>query len=45
MAFIILLEIYDGINVAVPTFLLGLIVWYGSFFATGYAEADDIIVL
>lgn len=33
MAFIIALAIYDGgmINVAVPTFMLGLVVWYGSF--------------
>lgn len=44
MAFIIALAIYDGgmINVAVPTFMLGLVVWYGSFFASGYEGADDI---
>ena len=44
MAFIIAIAIYDGgIDVAVPTFLLALIVWYGSFFASGYADADDIL--
>ena len=42
---IIALAIYDGeiINVVVSTFLLGLVVWYGSLFASGYADADDII--
>ena len=45
-AFIIALAIYDGgMGVSVPTFLLGLIVWYASFFASGYADADDIIGL
>ena len=44
MAFIIALAIYDGgIDIAVPTFLLGLAVWYGSFFASGYEGADDIV--
>ena len=44
MAFIIAIAIYDGvIDVAVPTFLLGLVGWYGSFFASGYADADDIL--
>lgn len=43
MVFIIALAIYDGgIDIAVPTFLLGLVVWYGSLFASGYADADDI---
>ena len=41
MVFIIALAIYGGIDVAVPTFLLGLVVWYASFFASGYADADD----
>lgn len=46
MLFIIALAIYDGgMGVSVPTFLLGLIVWYASFFASGYADADDIIGL
>lgn len=46
MAFIIAIAIYDGgLDVSVPTFLLGLIVWYASFFASGYADADDIIGL
>ena len=44
MASIIVLAIYGGgIDVAVPTFIVSLIVWYASFFASGYAEADDII--
>lgn len=44
MVFIIALAIYDGgIDIAVPTFLLGLVVWYASFFASGYADVDDII--
>lgn len=45
MAFIIALAIFDGgmINVAVPTFLLGLVVWYGALFASGCADVDDII--
>lgn len=43
MAFIIALAIYDSIDVAVMAFLLALIVWYGSFFASGYADADDIL--
>ena len=44
MAFIIAIAIYDGgMDVAVPTFLLGLVVWYGSFFASAYADADDIL--
>ena len=43
MAFIIALAIYDGgIDIAVPTFLIGLVVWYGSLFASGYEGADDI---
>lgn len=44
MCFIIALAIYDGgMGVSVPTFLLGLVVWYGAFFASGYADPDDII--
>lgn len=44
MVFIIALAIYDGgIDVAVPTFLLGLVVWYASLFASGFADADDIV--
>ena len=43
MAFIIALAIYDSIDVAVMAFLLALVVWYGSFFASGYADADDIL--
>ena len=40
------IAIYDGgMGVSVPTFLLGLVVWYVSFFASGYADADDIIGL
>lgn len=32
MAFIIALAIYDGgIDLAVPAFVLGLVVWYASF--------------
>lgn len=44
MAFIIAIAVYDGgIDIAIPTFLFGLVVWYGSFFASGCADADDII--
>ena len=44
MAFIIAIAIYDGgIDVAVPTFLLGLVVWYGVLFESGLADADDIL--
>ena len=43
MIFIMVLAIYYGVNVAVPTFLFGLVVWYGFLFASGYAEADDIL--
>ncbi len=44
MAFIIALAIYDGgIDVAVPALVLGLAFWYASFFASGYADVDDII--
>lgn len=46
MTFIIAIAIYDGgLDVAVPTFLLGLVVWYVSFFASGCADVDDIIGL
>ena len=44
MAFIIAIAIYDGgIDVVVPTFLLGLAVWYGVLFESGLADADDIL--
>ena len=44
MAFIIAIAIYDGgIAVAVPTFLLGLVVWHGVLFESGLADADDIL--
>ena len=44
MAFIIAIAIYDGvIDVAVPTFLLGLVGWYGVLFGSGLADADDIL--
>ena len=44
MAFIIAIAIYDGgIDVAVPTFLIGLVVWYGVLFESGLADADDIL--
>ena len=43
MAFIIAIAIYDGgIDVAVPTFLFGLVGWYGVLFKSGLADADDI---
>ena len=44
MAFIIAIAIYyGGIDVAVPTFLLWLVGWYGVLFASGLADADDIL--
>ena len=44
MAFIIAIAIYDGgIDVVVPTFLLGLVVWYGVLFESGLADDDDIL--
>ena len=44
MAFIISIAIYyGGIDVAVPTFLLWLVVWYGVLFKSGLADADDIL--
>lgn len=43
MLLIIALAIYDSIDLAVMAFLLALVVWCGSFFATGYADVDDII--
>ena len=43
MAFIIAIAIYDGgMGVSVPTFLFGLVVWYGVLFESGLADADDI---
>lgn len=44
MLSIIVLAIYD-VDVAMPTFLLGLVVWYGVLFESGYADADDIVGL
>ena len=44
MSFIIAISIYVvGLDVAVPTFLLGLVVWYGVLFESGLADADDIL--
>ena len=43
MVLLIALAFYDSIDVAVMIFLLSLVVWYGSFFASGYADADDIL--
>lgn len=46
MLFIIALAIYGvGVDVVVPTFLFGLVVWYGVLFESGYADADDIVGL
>lgn len=43
MAFIIAIAIYGSIDAAVPAFLFGLVVWYASLFASGFADADDIL--
>ena len=44
MIFIIALAIYGVVvDVVVPTFLFGLVVWYGVFFESGLADADDIL--
>ena len=43
MLLIIALAFYDSIDVATMVFLLSLVVWYGSFFASGYPDVDDII--
>ena len=44
MIFIIVLAIYDvGVDVVVPTFLFGLVVWYEVLFESGLADADDIL--
>ena len=44
MWFIIALAIYDGgIDIAIPTFVIGLVIWYASFFASGCMEPDDIV--
>ena len=46
MLFSIALAIYGvGVDVVVPTFLFGLVVWYGVLFGSGYADADDILGL
>ena len=44
MIFISVLAIYGvGVDVVVPTFLFGLVVWYGVLFESGLADADDIL--
>ena len=44
MLFIIVLAIYGvGVDVIVPTFLFGLVVWYGVLFESGLADAVDIL--
>lgn len=44
MLFIIALAIYGVVvDVVVPTFLFGLVVWYGVLFESGLANADDIV--
>ena len=44
MLFSIVLAIYGvGVDVVVPTFLFGLVVWYGVLFKSGLADADDIL--
>lgn len=46
MLFIISLAIYGVVvDVVVPTFLFGLVVWYGVLFESGLADADDILGL
>ena len=44
MIFIIVLAIYGvGVDVVVPTFLFGLVVWYGVLFESGLADDGDIV--
>ena len=44
MLFIIVLAIYGvGVDVVIPTFLFGLVVWYGVLFESGLADAVDIL--
>ena len=44
MIFIIAIAIYGvGVDVVAPTFLFGLVVWYGVLFESGLADADDIL--
>ena len=44
MLFIIVLAIYGvGVDVVVPTFLFGLVVWYGVLFESGLADTVDIL--
>ena len=44
MIFIIVLAIYGvGVDVVVPTFLFGLVVWYEVLFESGLADAVDIL--
>lgn len=46
MLFIIALAIYGVVvDVVVPKFLFGLVVWYGVLFESGLADADDILGL
>ena len=43
MIFILVLAIYGvGVDIVVPTFLFGLVVWYGVLFESGLADAVDI---
>ena len=44
MIFILVLAIYGvGVDIVVPTFLFGLVVWYGVLFESGLADAVDIL--
>ena len=44
MIFTIALAIYGvGVDVVVPTFLFGLVVWYGVLFESGLADDSDIV--
>ena len=44
MLFISVLAIYGvGVDVVVPTFLFGLVVWYGVLFESGLADAVDML--
>lgn len=43
--YIALLYAGYGAETVVPLFVIGLVVWYASFFASGYEDADDIIGL
>lgn len=43
--YIALLYAGYGAETVVPLFMIGFVIWYASFFASGYADADDIIGL